>query len=164
MNLRTKPKHMIDVLFPVALFFVFALCALTVLLLSARIYQSTTENSSRNHTARTGLSYISEKIHQNDTDGNVHIGQLNGHEALILTQTYDDAIYSTYIYAYDKELKELFLKEDAQADLSAGTTILEIQDFSMEQLEEHLFHFQCTDQNGQTESAVVAVRSEPKSS
>ena len=68
MKFRTRQKHIIDFIFPVALFFVFALCALTVLLLSARIYQSTTDSSSRNYTARTGLSYVSEKIHQNDTD------------------------------------------------------------------------------------------------
>ena len=76
MRFRTKRRHMIDFLFPVALFFVFALSALTVLLLAARIYQSTTENSSLNYTSRTGLSYISEKIHQNDLGGHVSIGIL----------------------------------------------------------------------------------------
>ena len=66
---------MIDFLFPVALFFVFALSALTVILLAARIYQSTTESSSLNYTARTSLSYINEKIHQNDCDGAVYLDE-----------------------------------------------------------------------------------------
>ena len=50
MRFHTQRKHMIDFLFSVALFFVFALSALIVILLAARIYQSTTEHSSLNYT------------------------------------------------------------------------------------------------------------------
>ena len=59
--MQNKPRqnHMVDFLFPVALLFVFALSALTVILLATRVYQTTTENSSLNYTARTSLSYIS---------------------------------------------------------------------------------------------------------
>ena len=53
MGFRLKRRHMIDFIFPIALFFVFALSALTLILLSARIYQSTTENSSLQKKART---------------------------------------------------------------------------------------------------------------
>lgn len=159
MKFRTKQKHMIDVIFPIALFVIFALSALTVLLLAARIYRFTTENSALNYTARTGLSYISEKIHQNDAGGQVKIGELDGREALVMTQEYDDTKYYTYIYAYDNELKELFMKENAKAELSAGTSIMEIRGFSMEQQEEGMFRFTCTDQNDQTDSILVAVRS-----
>ncbi len=52
MRFRVKQRHMIDFLFPVALFFVFALSALTVILLATQIYKSTTENSSLNYTRR----------------------------------------------------------------------------------------------------------------
>lgn len=159
MKFRTKRKHMIDVLFPIALFVVFALSALTVLLLAARIYRSTTENSALNYTARSGLSYISEKIHQNDVDGQVAIGELEGQEALVMTQEHDDIKYYTYIYAYDNALRELFIKEGAKVELSTGMPILKIQGFSMEQQEEGLFRFTCTDMNGQTDSVLAAVKS-----
>ena len=52
MGFRLKRRHMIDFIFPIALFFVFALSALTLILLSTQIYQSTTENSSLQYTAR----------------------------------------------------------------------------------------------------------------
>ncbi|MEZ3435206.1 MAG: DUF4860 domain-containing protein [Lachnospiraceae bacterium] len=159
MRFRTKRRHMIDFLFPVALFFVFALSALTVLLLAARIYQSTTENSSLNYTSRTGLSYISEKIHQNDLGGQVTIGSLDGCEALIMEQTAGEDIYYTYIYADDKELKELFIKDGAPAKASSGRTILEIQNFSMEQIGDNLLRFSCTDKKNQTASTIVGIRS-----
>lgn len=159
MRFRTKRKHMIDFLFPVALFFVFALSALTVILLAARIYQSTTENSSLNYTSRTSLSYISEKIHQNDLDGAVTLGSFDGCDALIMKQTVGEDTYYTYIYADNKELKELFVKEGAAATASSGRTILNIQDFSMEQISDNLLKFSCTDQKNQTASTIISIKS-----
>ena len=38
MGFRLKRRHIIDFLFPIALFFVFALSALTLILLAAGIY------------------------------------------------------------------------------------------------------------------------------
>ena len=90
MEFRLKRRHMIDLLFPIALFFVFALSALTLILLAARIYQSTTANSSLQYTSRTGLAYISEKIHQNDEDGAVYLGNFDGQDAVILEQKQGD--------------------------------------------------------------------------
>lgn len=159
MRFRVKQRHMIDFLFPVALFFVFALSALTVILLATRIYQSTTENSSLNYTSRTSLSYISEKIHQNDLENGVSLGSFDGCDALVLKQEIDDTVYFTYIYSYQNELKEIFLKEGAETHAAAGQTILNVQDFSMKQIAEGLFSFQCTDEAGQTASTTVCVRS-----
>lgn len=159
MQFHTKRKHMIDFLFPVALFFVFALSALTVILIAARIYQSATEHSSLNYTSRTSLSYISEKVHQNDLNGAVTLGSFDGCDALIMEQSVGEDTYYTYIYADNRELKELFIKEGASADASAGHKILDIQDFSMEQISDKLLKVSCTDQNDQTASIVIGIRS-----
>ena len=84
MRFQIKRKHMIDFLFPVALFFVFALSALATILLAARIYQDTTEHSALNYTSRTSLPYISEKLHQNDFDGTVSLGSFDGCDAIVM--------------------------------------------------------------------------------
>lgn len=159
MRFRTKHRHMIDLLFPVALFFVFALSALTVLLIAARIYQSTTERSSLHYTSRTSLSYISEKLHQSDQAGAVSLGSFDGCDALIIQQTHNDNTYYTYIYSYDNRLRELFVKAGVDASASSGREILEVQDFSMEELSEGLLKFSCTDQEGQTASSIIGIRS-----
>lgn len=159
MRFRVKQRHMIDFLFPVALFFVFALSALTVILLATGIYQSTTENSSLNYTSRTSLSYISEKIHQHDAGGTITLGTFDGCDALILGQETGDTAYYTYIYSYQNELKEIFLKDGAKTEPTAGQTILKVQDFTMEQPADGLFSFQCTDEAGQTARILVGVRS-----
>ena len=160
MRLQTKHKHMIDFLFPVALFFVFALSSLTVVLLAAGIYQSTTEDSALNDTARTSLSYITEKIHQNDTKGMVSLGTFDGCDALVLQQTYNDENYYTYIYAYENELKELFIKDGANATASDGKAILQVKDFSIELVNDRLFKFQCVDKDDRTASVIVGLRSQ----
>lgn len=159
MQFQTKRKHMIDFLFPVALFFVFALSALTVILIAARIYQSTTENSSLNYTSRTSLSYISEKVHQNDLNGAVTLGSFDGCDALIIKQSVGEDIYYTYIYADNNELKELFIKDGAFANATSGHKILDIQDFSIEQISDNLLKFSCTDRNNQTASSIIGIRS-----
>ena len=150
---------MIDFLFPVALFFVFALSALTVILLAARIYQSTTESSSLNYTARTSLSYINEKIHQNDCDGAVYLDEFDGCQALVMEQAHNNERYYTYIYIYGQELKELFIKEGVDVTASAGRTIMEIQDFSMEEISENLLKFSCVDNTNTKASTIVSIKS-----
>ena len=158
MRFRTKHKHMIDFLFPVALFFVFALSALTVILLAAKIYQSTTEHSSFNYTSRTCLSYIAEKIHQNDVGGTVSIGTFDGCDALVLDQAHGEDTYYTYIYVHENELKELFIKEGAEVTAADGKTVLKVEDFSMESLSDNLMQFHCVDENNQESSSVLCIR------
>ncbi len=159
MRFRTQQNHMIDFLFPVALFFVFAVSAITVILLATGIYRSTTGHSSLNYTARTSLSYICEKIHQNDMDGDIAIGSFDGCDSLILKQTHQQDTYQTYIYVYDNELKELFVKEGVLASAKNGRTILAVEDFSMDTLKDGVFRFTCTDSNGYQDTLIVGIRS-----
>ena len=44
MRFQTRQRHVIDLVFPIALFFVFAASALVVLILAADIYASTTNH------------------------------------------------------------------------------------------------------------------------
>lgn len=159
MGFHLKRRHMIDFIFPIALFFVFALSALTLILLAARIYQSTTESSSLQYTARTGLAYISEKIHQTDGDGSIYLDSFDGCDALVMEQTYGEDTYLTYIYACGQNLKELFIRKGVAASADDGRTILEIKDFSMEQISDNLFQFNCTDMKNTASSTVIGVRS-----
>ena len=61
MKLFSQKRHAIDFLFPVTVFFVFTISALTVILLAARIYQSTTDDSQRNYTP---VSYTHLRAHE----------------------------------------------------------------------------------------------------
>ena len=159
MRFQEKRQHIVDLLFPIALFFVFAVSALTVILLAARIYRSVSLDASRHDTARTSLAYISEKIRQGDADGSISLGEFDGQTALILKQSNEDTDYYTYIYAYEGKLMELFVRDGTAAAASSGKLIMPVADFSMEQLDDSLFSFTCTDTDGHSARIVAGIRS-----
>ncbi len=149
-------KHRIHALFPILLFLVVTLFALFLIVLSAKIYKNTTENSHRNHQARIALSYVSEKLHQQE-DCTISLSTYDSADALVISQTYGNSRYDTYIYYYDGAIRELFVKENTNASLSDGKTILEVSDFSMELVEENLIYFTCTDSKNQFADSYVSI-------
>ena len=159
MRFSHQQKHVIDLLFPIALFFVFALSALTVILLATHVYQETTTESSVNYTAQTSLSYIREKISQADADGGVSLTTLDGEDALCLRTTQDGVSYCTYIYVLDGELRELFVSADTAPSATAGRSILPVQSFTMEAVADDLYAFTCISTDNEAAHTVVAVRS-----
>lgn len=150
-----RRNHMIDLLFPVALFFVFTVSAIVVILLATRIYQSTTDTSFRSDTAPTALTYISERVHQNDTLGGISLGTFDGCEALILTHSEEQSGYTTYIYVHEGQLKELFIKNGVSTTASVGKTIMTVDDFLMEEIDTGLYRFSCLNGHGQRISVLV---------
>lgn len=159
MRFQTRSRHVIDFIFPIALFFVFAASSLVVLILAADIYGSTTNRLQANDEKRTALSYISEKIRQNDAGGALKITTVEDTECLAMTADYNDVSYTTYIYVYDGMLKELFARDDASISLKNGKDIMEISSLSMSQTDEHLYHFTAVDSQGRESSMVTAERS-----
>ena len=152
MKLLSQKRHAIDFLFPVTVFFVFTISALTVILLAARIYQSTTDDSQRNYTSGTALSYLTEKLRQNDREDGIFLD-------VVLRQETADASYLTYLYAWDGQLRELYVKEGTTLSPSAGKSILPVKEFSVEETENQVITFRCTDTSGETATAVYTIRS-----
>lgn len=157
MKIASAKHHVIDFLFPIVLFFLFTICAAIIVLLAGRVYQSSVEHATRNNDARTALSYITEKVHQNDSVDTIYLGTFDGCQALIFKQEYNSISYYTYIYAHNGMLKELFIKEGANATAENGKAILDIQDFSIESRNDHLLKCNCTDKNGTSESMLIGV-------
>ena len=157
MKTHSYRTHRIDTIFPITLFFVLTLSAVMVITLAAGIYENTTENSHRNHQSRIALSYISEKIHQNDDNCVISIENFEGLEALSFKQTYENSNYTTYIYFYDGSLRELFAREDANISLPDGKMIIELTDFSIKEAADGLLYFSCTDLENQTADSYVSI-------
>ena len=159
MKLIAKPReHLIDVLFSLALFCVFAVSALAVVIMGADVYAGITENMDRNFTTRTSVAYLSEKIRQNDTSGGVSIGEMDGGTALVLEQSYDGVAYQTWIYLHDGSLMELFIRKGSAFSPENGNAIMELRAFSAE-LDGKLCSFTVTGAGGHTAGASVALRS-----
>lgn len=159
MRFQTRSRHVIDFIFPIALFFVFAASSLVVLILAADIYGSTTNQLQANDENRTALSYISEKIRQNDSGGALTVTTLEDTECLALPADYDGTPCTTYIYAYEGMLMELFTRDDASVSLKNGRNIMEIDSLSMARIDDHLYEFTTVDSQGHVDSLIASERS-----
>lgn len=152
-------RHMIDIIFTLALFCVFAASALLVVLIGANVYQNTTSLMDQNFDTRTSLTYVSTKIRQNDTAGGVSIGELGGVKALVLTQEIDGESYNTWIYHYDGALWEIFAAKDSAAAPADGQKIMDVASFDMEAVAPASLKFMSKDSLGRDISLVISPRS-----
>ena len=150
MNQKKQNRHIIDILFVLALFGVFAMSTLLLITVGTYIYQQTVTNTESNYECRTSFAYITEKIRQADAADAVAVGSFEEQPALILTQLIDGTTYYTYLYAYDGYLKELLVREGVSLSPAAGQNILEISDFSLKQVSPQLFSFDITTIDEQT--------------
>ena len=111
-------QHMIDILFVLSLFCVFAVSSVVIILFGAHIYRSTVSQMDDNYTARTSIAYITEKIRQADEKNAIEIRNENGHQILMMTTMIDDTAYATSLYEYDGWLYELFARTDIELPLA----------------------------------------------
>ena len=159
MKFRTQHRHVIDFTFPIAVFFVFAASSLAVLMLAANIYSGQTADANNNYMARTSLSYVNEKIRQNDAMGGISIQTVEGQQCLVMEHQIADVSYSTYIYQYGGKLKELFIREVVDVRLQDGQDIMDVQGFSIEGIGEGLFRLTSVDADGNETSLIASERS-----
>ena len=155
---KNNQEHIIDIFFTLALFCVLAASLLTVVILGANVYGSTVEEMQHNYEVRTTLGYVSGKIRQNDIADSVSIGEIEGVDALVMSQDVYGSRYLTYIYFHDGALYEVFAGEDVPVSLTSGQKIVDIQDFSFEEPQKGVFRLKCTDSGGKTDEALISLR------
>ena len=156
---KIKRKHMIDLLFPIALFLVLAASSLFLVILAANVYRKSVAWEESNYGSRTCLSYVTEKIRQSDTDGGVETGTFDGIPCLILRQNFGVQAYATYLYSYEGQLCELFVQEGADVHAPDGQRILEVNNFNITEQEKGIFKISCSDENGKESVTYAAVKS-----
>lgn len=159
MRERTERKHVIDFLFPLALFFVLTATSVALVVLASGTYSRQVQDSEDSFASRTALSYVTEKIHQADEYGAVYAGTFDGQDAIVIRQTYSEQTYVTYLYEYDGYLRELFIQDGVDAKASDGRRILASDSFSFEESQEGLFHLYCTNKDGSISDTYVSIKS-----
>ena len=159
MKPKNEGRHMVDILFVLTLFCVFALCSILLIAVGARVYQNTLNNMEMHFTSTTSLSYITEKIRQNDYSDGISIKEFGGNDALVLYSHYNDEEYCTYIYSYAGQLKELFTKKNINLSPEAGRNILAISDFSIIELDNGLFEITLVDDEHKSETILISSKS-----
>lgn len=150
--------HLVDFLFTLALFCVFALSALAVVVIGADVYKSTVAETGRSYDSRTSVTYIAEKIRQNDREEAVSIRPFGDGDALVLEQTVGEAVYETYIYAHGGKLKELLIPQGLEFQPADGQGIMDIQSFQVELTADRLVMLRVTSADGTLAQMAVAPR------
>lgn len=115
----------IDIVFALALFCVFAISVLFVLLSGGRIYKDVVADMTSHYEQRTSLGYLVTKIHGCDQSGSVDVRQFGDGDALFLTEKAGEESYETVIYLHDGVLREYFGKKGASIAPGSGFPIVE---------------------------------------
>jgi hypothetical protein len=157
---KDSKRHTIDVLFVITLFAVFAMSIMVLTGIGASVYEKIQDSMSENYDSRTAFSYISNKIHQNDTNGNISLGTYGGTDAVIISEEIDNVTYCTYLYCCDGYLKELFTRAGQEFDLEYGTNILELDSFSASYETDTLIRFELKPKDADKETVFVHISSQ----
>ncbi len=154
-------NHIIDLLFTLTLFGVFAASALLVVIFGARIYENTASSMNRNFTSRTAVSYITEKLRQRDVIGAADITDIEGIPAITLVKQYDSTTVYTYIYADEGYLKEVTVTGDVTPTAASGQKIMALDQFSVQEIAEGVYYVTIVDTDGNHEATYIATKCDP---
>lgn len=150
-------RHTVDVLFTLALFCVLAASSLLVAVMGAQVYEGIAARMGDHYTSRTTLSYIVNKVRQNDLAGGVWLGELGDGPALVMEQEVDGSLYQTWIYQSGGELRELLTRADNPIRPEDGQVIMSVEHLAMEQVSQGLFRLSVRTGSG-IESVLVGPR------
>jgi len=153
-------SHMIDILFTLALFCVFAASSLMVVLIGANVYQSTVESQEQNFVTCTSVSYVTSKIRQHDASGAVYMDTLDGVDALVLEQYELGRTFQTWIYHHDGALRELMTESGNAGSVhpDAGQSIVEVEEFSISAVNANLLRLSARNDAGKSVEIMVSLR------
>lgn len=149
MDTQSNNKHMMDILFVLSLFLVFAVCSIVLIILGADVYQKQVNHMENNYESRTSIAYLFEKIRQNDSINSISIDTKGESEALKLITNINDTDYAIWLYEYDGFLYELFTRAEIDLSPEAGQKILEISTLNFDQISSTLYNVSFTNKEGE---------------
>ncbi len=122
-----------------------------LLLLVQGNYKASVNGTETNNNLYTATSYITTRFHQQTRGRSCVTGGFSGHQSsLFFRERISQKDYCTYIYFYEGALKELFTAADSHADLSMGTSLAQLSDFQIENIEDTFFRITLEDRTGHT--------------
>lgn len=157
-------QHNIESVFVLILFAVFAMTIVAVLALGANSYQKLVERDNESYNKRIITSYVSAKIRNNDTSGDVAVGGFakvsedDGIDTLHLYQEIEGEKYDTRIYYYEGHIYELFTLVNLDFDPEAGNKVMEAEGLYFRE-KNNVIEIISVDKEGRRNTATVALRS-----
>lgn len=155
-------NHMIGELFTFALFGLFLLMSLLIVVIAAGGYRTVVTTAETATEIRTSLGYVAGRVRSDVATHDVSIQEMNGTQVLVLTEVYEDEAYATLIYHHDGALHESveFVKymEPEYFDPEFGDRLTEITGFEAAWAGDNLLRLTVTASNGYTQTLHLALR------
>lgn len=161
MRRRPENKHIVDTLFVLTLFAVFAICSMLLIAFGANIYQKTVNNYEEHFNIFTSVAYINEKLRQGDASDAIELVDFGASQAFRLSSFYNDTEYYTYIYLDNGYLKELYVKADNSLSPKAGKKLLPINAFKAQKSDSGAFIYTITDIYNSTLTVHISTKCDP---
>lgn len=159
LRLDNGRSNKIDGVFVIALFTMFAITSFLLILIGAKQYQHTADTMDANYESRTISSYLTEKIRQNDSLGNVVIAKLEGSQAIAIETVENDITYITYIYYYKDALREIVVNDSSVFSLDSGQEIIKTGGFTAEMMNDGLLKITITTTENQKQVLYLPLHS-----
>lgn len=131
MGKEHRTVHRIDMVFPLLFLLFFGICAVTVTLQGARIYEKTTDGLQENYTVRTAVTYLQEKVREHSDLSKTEIQMVDGIQILVFTDEIAGEEYITCIYQQDGYLRELFCRKKDGIQLANGQELMPLDTFAV---------------------------------
>jgi hypothetical protein len=163
MHQKDNSKHMIDILFVLSLFALFAICSVVLILFGADIYKKTVSSMDSNYASRTSVAYITEKVRQSDQYDSIYIDDSLGYERLMMTQEINGFTYATSLYEYDGFLYELFARTDIELPIDAGQQVIAINNLKFELVTDSLLKVDYSDESEESKTIYITLHCKAKS-
>lgn len=121
--MRKTTTKMTDIL-ALAVFAVFSLCILAVLLTGVRVYKNLVQSGGEAYDCRTCAQYVSTRVRQGADPA---VEAFSGCQALTFREEAGGAVYLTRVYCWEGYLRELYCAEGADLSPEDGEKILPAQ-------------------------------------
>lgn len=157
---KDRRTYSVDFFVMLVVFLIYAGAMLLLVYMGTGVYRSVTSQMERHYSTRTAQAYITEKIRQNDSGRSISAEEFEGKSALVFRENVGEKVYVTYIYEDDGQLKELLTRENSQVSLDGGTSLLDLQEFQVRELEDGGFSICLTEKEGNSREFIVYQDSE----
>jgi len=121
-----KKKHSVNMMFTVMLLGIFALAAVFVAVMGAKVYANSADKMQANFDTRTSIVYLSEKIRTNPGD-NYEVREVNGNTAIVLTEKIGENYFESWIFVANDRLSEVTVTKGDSFLPSAAQQIMDLK-------------------------------------
>ncbi|MDR0501171.1 MAG: DUF4860 domain-containing protein [Coriobacteriales bacterium] len=148
-----------DLILVLVLFAVFAIGAMLLSAIGSDVYRSTTANMQKDYDLRTGVLYIVEKIRQNDITDSLRVENVDGMDALVLSEDIANNVYETWIFVNDNMLCETLIASNSELDLATVQRIMPMKNMVLKTQANGCLNVEMTTVNGDKTALTLSLRS-----